>query len=63
MLDFIIRIDIKDMLYDMLNKYKIVRILYNGETCYGFMIENNEIILPIKKNNELIEKFKQKYME
>ena len=42
----------------MLNKYKIVRILYNGENCYGFMIENNEIILPIEKNNELIEKFK-----
>lgn len=63
MLDFIIRIDIKDMLYAMLNKYKIVRILYNSETCYGFMIENNKIILPIEKNNELIEKFKQKYME
>lgn len=81
------KVQSKTELQGLLNKYKIVRVLYNGENTYvwkadeadhsfvrkfindsekyyGFMIEdNNKIILPIVKNNELIQKFKQKYME
>lgn len=79
------KIQTKSELKGLINKYKVVRVLYNGdelyawkadeadhsfvrqyiddsESFYGFMIEDEKIILPIEKNKELIDKFKKEYL-
>ena len=80
------KIQTKTELEGLCNKYKIVRILYNGkdlyvwkadeadhsfvknyidnsDSFYGFMLDNNKnLILPIEKNKELIDKFKKEYL-